>query len=202
MHGRSVPRAVRRPRRGRAAAPSRAAHDGPAAGIRARARPRLGEVADRRGVLHDDAYLVAAPPADGVVAERRVAPPRSTQLPEVRTMSNSLPFPVPPAAYTLRVRAVDTDHEVPVRGAVLMSGHRPSVMLVDQLTPFELSAPGPMVSGILQTIDEDDDAGLHVELLRHGGRDRHDRVVMAASARTVLLGEGVIQQVPRFIRGA
>ena len=135
-------------------------------------------------MLHDDAYLVAAPPADGVVAERRVAPPRSTQLPEVRTMSNSLPFPVPPAAYTLRVRAVDTDHEVPVRGAVLMSGHRPSVMLVDQLTPFELSAPGPMVSGILQTIDEDDDAGLHVELLRHGGRDRHDRVVMAASQRT------------------
>ena len=117
-------------------------------------------------------------------------------------MPNMLPFPVPPAAYTLRVSAADTDHEVPVRGAVLMSGREPSVTLVDQLTPFELSAPGPMVSGILQTIDEDGEAGLHVELLRRGGRDRDDRVVMAARARTVLLGEGVMQQVPRYIRGA
>jgi hypothetical protein len=101
--------------------------------------------------------------------------------------------------YVIRVTGVEPHAHTAVVGAVYLSGNPAGVHLVTQPTPFEVSGPAQIVSGMLQAADPTQQ--ILVEVLRGDGQQDPGRVTMAR-ARTVLLGEQLLRESSRFIRGA
>lgn len=82
-----------------------------------------------------------------------------------------------------------------VVGAIYLSGVDAGVQLVDQATPFEVSGPALIVSGMLQASNPAE--RISVEVLHAEGDDEVQRVTMARG-RTVLLGERLLRGSSRF----
>jgi hypothetical protein len=100
--------------------------------------------------------------------------------------------------YTIRVVGV-ANALTTVVGAIYLSGESAGVHLVQQATPFEVSGPASVVSGMLQASNPQE--SIVVEVLCGEGTSAPERVTMARG-RTVLLGEKLVRDSNRFIRTA
>jgi hypothetical protein len=94
---------------------------------------------------------------------------------------------------------MEPDVRTPVIGAVYLSGETASVRLIDQPTPFEVSGPASIVSGMLQASNPSE--RIFVQVLYAEGAD-DPRPVTTARGRTILLGEHLLRDSSRFIRTA
>jgi hypothetical protein len=104
----------------------------------------------------------------------------------------------PSTQYTIRVAGVENTHTTVV-GAIYLSGTSAGVHFVDQATPFEVSGPASIVSGMLRASNPAEH--ILVEVLCAEGATALERVTMARG-RTILLGEKLVRDTTRFIRAA
>ncbi len=101
--------------------------------------------------------------------------------------------------YTLRVASGRDGVEASVTGAVYLGAADGDLRLVSATTPFEVSGPARVVSGMLRSADSS--VPLRVEVLCGAFGNPPIRVSMA-QGRTILLGEHLTRASDRFIRTA
>jgi hypothetical protein len=105
----------------------------------------------------------------------------------------------PPEHFTIRVTAPDPSGQpIAVRAAVYGSGTA-AVELITGLTPLEVATTGHVLSGMVQAVDATSQVMVDVFT---ASPEAAPKRLMAARARTVLLGDHLTRDAGHFIRGA
>jgi hypothetical protein len=99
--------------------------------------------------------------------------------------------------YRIRIDAASGE-PIEVQGAIYGGGDA-AITLIHGLTPLEVATRGKVVSGMVQSVDAS--MQVMVDVLAENA-DSTLRRVMAARARTVLLGDNLVRGTSKFIRGA
>ncbi len=105
--------------------------------------------------------------------------------------------------YTLHVRSAVPGREAGVRAAIFCQGGAEPLRFIERETPFSLAAHAALLTAVIRR--ETGAEQIAVELVGPLDRQRAGaptRTLSSATGTNILLGEGLLPDIPSFIRGA